>query len=147
MEDTIYRDVKISELEPGMRVAKIIENQFGAILISPGMILDTNMINKLRKMGFDKLTIFDDPEEELEKNRYSFTEKYKENVRNIKNIFEVLSRGKKLEFQRVKGLVDKTFGIDTNCDVINMLSSIRNADEYTYTHSINVGLLAMMFGR
>jgi len=143
----VFKDVKISELEPGMRVAKTIENQFGAILISPGMILDSNMINKLKKMGFDKITVFDDPEEQLEKNRYSFTEKYKENVRDIKKIFVSLSRGKKLDFQQVKGIVDKTSEIDTNRDVINMLSNIRNVDEYTYTHSINVGLLAMMFGR
>lgn len=144
---TVFKEIKVTELKSGMRIAKTVENQFGAILISPGMILDFNVIRKLKDIGIEKVTIYDDPEEELEKNRYSFNEKYRENVRDIKKIFDSLNSGNKLDFQQVKGIVDKTSEIDTNRDVISMLSNIRNVDEYTYTHSINVGLLAMMFGR
>ena len=43
--------VEIDKLRPGMRVAKMVENQLGAVLLTPGMILDENIIMKLQRMG------------------------------------------------------------------------------------------------
>ncbi|HLV09365.1 MAG TPA: HD-GYP domain-containing protein [Halanaerobiales bacterium] len=141
-----FKKVGTDRLEPGMRVARSIENRFGAVLITPKMILDSNLIKKLRTMGFEEVTVFDETDEQVEKNRYDYIEQYQNNVVEVKNLFASINRRNKLDFQHIREIVDKTFQIDTNRDVINMLSSIRNNDEYTYTHSINVGLLAMLLG-
>lgn len=142
-----YREVSIKKIKPGMRVARMVENKFGAMLVSPGMILDDNLIKKLKRTGIEKLAIYNDPDEQLEKNRYSFSEEYRENIKDVKNIFNSIHDGNKLDFAQIKEVADKTREIDTNRDIVTMLSTIRDADEYTYTHSVNVGLLAMLFGR
>lgn len=142
-----YREIKIENLEEGMRVARMVENKFGAMLVSPGMILDDNLIIKLKRTGIKKLAIYDDSEEQLEKNRSRFPEEYRENVKEVKSIFKSVHDGNKLDFARIQEVAKKTRQIDTNRDIVTMLSTIRDIDEYTYIHSVNVGLLAMMFGR
>lgn len=144
---TGHRRVSVTELEPGMRVAKIIENEFGASLVTPGMILDDNLIEKLSNLGVRFVTIYAESKEKIEKNKENFFTKYKENVNNMKKLFKSVSYGNRVEFNKIKAVVDDIAKIDTNRDIVGLLSQVKDTDEYTYTHSINVGLLAMMFGR
>ncbi|MFP4015918.1 MAG: HD-GYP domain-containing protein [Halanaerobiales bacterium] len=141
------KKVAIEELKPGMRTAKMIENQFGAILVTPGMILDDNLIDKLKRTGIYNIEIIDETEEEFDKNQNKFTEQYKDSVENIKSMFSEVQENDKLNFSNIKKIANNSLHMDTNRDIVTMLSLIRDVDEYTYTHSVNVGLLAMMFGR
>ena len=52
--------VEIDKLRPGMRVAKMVENQLGAVLLTPGMILDENIIMKLQRMGIPEVVIYNE---------------------------------------------------------------------------------------
>ena len=52
-----------------------------------------------------------------------------------------------MDYSQITKIANSTIKMDTNRDIVSMLSVIRDVDEYTYTHSVNVGLLAMMFGR
>ncbi|QTL99510.1 HD domain-containing protein [Iocasia frigidifontis] len=137
----------VYELKAGMRVAKFIENDFGAVLVSPGMILDENIIAKLQVMGIKQVAVIDESEEQVEENINSFAVKYQENINELKETFDSIKHGNKLEFEQLREIVNISSQIDTNRDIINMLSQVRSVDEYTYTHSVNVGLLAMIFGR
>ncbi|MFW6287733.1 MAG: HD-GYP domain-containing protein, partial [bacterium] len=141
------REVRVEDLEPGMRVAKGIENTYGALLVSAGMILDENLINKLKRAGIYWLDIYDESKEQIHRNMSSFEEEYQNNVNNLKNIFSSVKKKQKLDYNEIKSLADNAINMDTNRDIVTMLSLIRDADEYTYSHSVNVGLLAMMFGR
>ncbi|ACL70947.1 HD-GYP domain-containing protein [Halothermothrix orenii] len=139
--------LKIGRVKPGMRVARTIENKFGACLVKPGMILDDNLINKLSKMGITEVTVYKESDEMIERNIKEFEEKYQENVGNIKGIFKDVNRGNSLEFDNIRKIADEVASVDTNRDIVGLLTRVRDVDEYTYTHSVNVGLLAMMFGR
>ncbi|MFP4661092.1 MAG: HD-GYP domain-containing protein [Halanaerobiales bacterium] len=141
------KKVAIEELKPGMRTAKMIENQFGAILVTSGMILDNNLIDKLKRTGLFQVEIIDEAEEELERNQNKFTEQYTDSVENIKTMFSEVQDKDKLNFSNIKNIAENSLEMDTNRDIVTMLSLIRDVDEYTYTHSVNVGLLAMLFGR
>ncbi len=141
------KTVNIEELKPGMRNAKMIENQFGAILITPGMIIDDNLIKKLKRAGLLSVEIIDETEEEFISNQQNFTERYKDSVNNVKDMFLNIREDDALNFSYIKRVTDNALKMDTNRDIVTVLSIIRGVDEYTYTHSVNVGLLAMMFGR
>lgn len=141
------KTISINELKPGMRVSKAIENEYGAVLVSPGMIINKELILKLKRLKINKIDIIDESMEQLEKNIHDFPEKYRKNVKSTKKVFQSINKGNELEFSQIKKIVDETTNIDTNRDIVGMLSKIRSVDEYTYTHSINVGLMAMMFGR
>lgn len=141
------KKIDIEYLKPGMRIAKMIENQFGAVLVTPGMIVDDNLINKLKRTGIERVEIIDESEEEFMKNRIQFTEQYKDSVNIMKDMFDAVKDNDALNFSYLKKVTDNALQMNTNRDIVSMLSIIRDADEYTYNHSVNVGLLAMMFGR
>ncbi|NLM98363.1 MAG: HD-GYP domain-containing protein [Halanaerobiaceae bacterium] len=140
------RKVFVDELEPGMRVAREIENQFGAILVNDGMILDENLIEKLKRLGISTVEIFNESDKDLDENRYKFKEQYQESIGNVKEIIHD-ARNDYINFSNLKRIADNSLKMDTNRDIITMLSIVRGADEYTYSHSVNVGILAMIFGR
>src|SRR5690554_4922123 len=87
-----FRKIDPGNLVPGMRVAREVENQFGAILLSPGMILDNNLIKKLQRLGVAEIEIINESEEELAKNKDKFTEQYWNSIGNVK---EMLFNAKK----------------------------------------------------
>ncbi len=141
------KNVNIEGLKPGMRNAKMIENQFGAILITPGMIIDDNLIKKLKRAGLLSVEIIDETEEDFISNQNTFTEQYKDSVENMKNMFTDIREKGTMNFSHIKRVTDNALNMNTNRDIVTVLSIIRDVDEYTYTHSVNVGLLSMMFGR
>ena len=62
-----FREINIEDLESGMRVARSVENNFGALLVTPGMILDEGLIKKLKRADLIKITIYDETEEQVKK--------------------------------------------------------------------------------
>ncbi|MEJ6952607.1 HD domain-containing phosphohydrolase [Natronospora cellulosivora (SeqCode)] len=142
-----FRKIDTEELQAGMKVARGVENSYGALLVSAGMILDDNLIKKLKRTGVDQIVIYDESEEQINKNFSSFSEQYQSNINNLKILFNSVEKKREMDYFHVKDIADKAVTMDTNRDIVTMLSVIRDVDEYTYTHSINVGLLAMMFGR
>lgn len=145
MADSIK--IKTYKLKAGMRIARIVENQFGAILLTPGMILDDNTINKLQRMGITDVYIFNETDKEVEENQLKFTHQYIDSIDNFKEVMSDAKRQNNINFSSLKKIADNSLHMDTNRDIVSMLSIVRSVDEYTFSHSINVGILAMMFGR
>ena len=144
------REISIDRLREGMRIARGVENAYGGMLIPNGTLLDHNTINQLRKLGLKSVYIIDETEEVQNDNIRNFSSSYQKIVDDIKEIIDAMSFPGKFEYShynRVKEIVGSILQIDTGFDIINMLAQLRNVDEYTYTHSINVGIMAMLLGR
>ena len=96
MADSIK--IKTYKLKAGMRIARIVENQFGAILLTPGMILDDNTINKLQRMGITDVYIFNETDKEVEENRLKFTHQYIDSIDNFKEVMSDAKRQNNINF-------------------------------------------------
>lgn len=145
-----YFRINTFDLEPGMRVAEEVETDHGAILVSPGTILNQKLINKLSKLGVQKVAIYSPEEEEVgeEELEQKLEEvKYERSKEKIMGVFENINRGKELQQEEVKEVVEDVMEINSNVNVMKLLTQVRDRDDYTYNHSVNVGLMAMMFGR
>ena len=71
------------------------------------------------------------------------------NVTNaVKNVFNDARMGKAIEINEVKAqvntMVDSVF---RNRDALLCLANLKDYDNYTFLHSVNVGILAVSFGR
>ncbi len=136
-----------SELVPGMRIAETILNDYGAIVVSEGTVLDENLISKLKNIGVYRLQIFDREIIKVE-TRDVFLKKYNENVKMVKEIIWDISIGNRFNSAKVNEVVDSLLEkAEERSDIISCLNQIRGADEYTYSHSVNVSLIAMLIGR
>lgn len=139
--------VSPQELVPGMKIGETIVNDYGSVIISEGTILDDHLVNKLSKLGLFRLRIIVDDDIVVEKPEV-FIQSYNNNVREYKDIISDIGNGVELNTKKVNNLVDSVLQrADEKRDIVSCLNQIKNVDEYTYTHSVNVSLISMLIGK
>lgn len=141
--------VSIFECKPGMRIAEDIFNEYGAIIIADGTVLDDYLIERIIDLGIHRVRIYDTEGNVIEvSNSELFRAQYNENVDSVKNILHDISNGKKIDTERMNHATRSILSrINENRDIVNCISEMRAAGEYLYTHSINVSLLSMLMGK
>lgn len=73
---------------------------------------------------------------------------YLRSIGVLKTVFHDLHQGNRLSARRVKRVVQEMIeSLDRNPGYLMNLSSLKNYDEYTFNHSVNVSVLAIALGR
>jgi len=141
--------VHISDCVPGMRIAEDLFNEKGAVIIAKNMILDSRMIDSIKKLGLDRIRVYDDSDETIVVSGTElFKAQYNENIDTVKNVIHDISQGKKIDGEVIMNTTDSMLSrINENWDIVSCINQMRSVDEYLYTHSINVALLAMLIGK
>ena len=138
------RKIKISELKPGMVLAEDVDSSHGAFWFTRGTKVDEKIIAKIRNSDYNYVKIFEEIEKEEEIN---YSRIYFKNVNRISNFFDIVSNEQDFSYNLVENLVEETMDFKSPREIVNLLNKIEKTDEYTHTHSINVGILSLMFGR
>lgn len=137
----------VSDLVPGMKIAETVLNDYGAIVMSEGTIVDYNTINKLKNIGLYRVQIFEEEFEDIE-SEHLFIKKHAENVKKAKELINDISNGKGVEASQMDNVVDSVLDrLEERRDIVSCLNQIRTVDEYLYSHSINVSLISMLIGK
>lgn len=141
--------VSIENCMPGMKMAETIHNEYGAVIIAEHTILDEHLINKLSNLGFDRVKVYDEFDNIKEPDSSElFKAQYAENVDTVKEILHDISDGKSVDINKVNYVSESiVMRINENRDIVSCISRMKTADEYTYTHSVNVSLLSMLIGK
>ena len=142
-------NIKIEELKAGMKLANDIEYDYGGILLPAGTILDNKKINRLKRLSSDYVYVYNEDEEKLEENlsRTKNAEiKYQEEIDEMKGLFKRARNLEQIEYEDVKDITKELISIGDEDEMINLLTQVREVDQYTYCHLLNVGVLAYMFG-
>lgn len=139
----------IEECVPGMRIADKIYNKYWAVVVNENSILDEDLIDKLRQMGVEGVRIYKDTESQIEINsNHIFQKEYTHNIKVVKDVLHDISTGKNLDFNKVKQVTETICDEKVeNRNIIDTLSQIRDVDEYTYSHSVNVSLISMLIAK
>lgn len=144
MQNVVTLDIK--SCKPGMRVSEEIINNFGAILVHKETILDDYIVNKLIRLGIDKIKVYENYEPTPHNDKDNSIV-YEEKVNDFKTVIKDLGIGKKLDTLKVQKIVsDLSENFTSINDIITNLKSNRSIDEYTYSHSLNVSLLCSLIG-
>ena len=154
--------LSITQLIPGMIVAEDVYNLDHELLIPKGTVLTDKLITKLDLYGI--LTIFAEdvlPASDLSETESSYYERiksspefhlFKEDFENEVELFRenmnlVVEKNKALD---VKTLLKNTLSIVSNhsgsISILDMLQNMREYDDSTYTHSLNVALICNVIG-
>ncbi|MCR4437033.1 MAG: HD domain-containing protein [Clostridiales bacterium] len=141
--------VGIYEAVEGMQTAETIFNEYGAVIVSENTILDEYIIKKLKNLHISKIKVYSPEEDIIAANDSElFKVQYNENVEIIKDVLWDISSGKSVDIKKVEAVSESIFArINENRDIVNCLNQMRSIEEYTYTHSVNVSLLAMLIGK
>lgn len=163
----------IESIKPGMVIGKPILNESGKLLLGKGVILNVYYIRRLKNIGISSLFIKDGDDDDIEP-RESISEIVRgATIKDLRALFgpvEELAREIKTQsfsalketisserfqktfrdnpaFKRVisdaSSIVDELIAGETTIG----LNSIKSYDNYTFQHSIDVSIVAIMIGR
>ncbi len=151
--------IRTDQAVPGMIVAVDIFTTSDQLIIKRGVILDERMITKLRFYNIYGLIVFKNygKSQELKEESYvemlrstpefkKFNRTYVDTISNVENMFDGLSKGTEFDINQMLIETDRILKEGRNgAHVLEMLHGIRNYDDMTYVHSLNVALICSIF--
>ncbi|MFW6256663.1 MAG: HD-GYP domain-containing protein [Bacillota bacterium] len=146
---SVVEKIRVEELTPGMELARDVEYKYGSIIIPRGSILDEKNISRLQEMEINVVHVLKQDEDQLQKNMTTIKnieDNYQKSTLQMSEIFKKVRQKQKIEGKEVKEITHEITVLGDDKDMIDVLTRIRDADEYTYHHLLNVGILAYMFG-
>ena len=138
----------IDQLKLGMKIGRDIESKFGGVLISEGTILDNNKIIQLKKLNISSISVHNEEQSQIDENLKrieNINQGYKKNKDEMKSMFKKIRNDNEIEYKRVRDLTYEVTTLGNDDDIMSLLTRVRDADEYTYSHLLNVGMLAYLF--
>ncbi len=141
--------VSVFDCKPGMKIAEDIYNEYGAVIITDGTVLDEYIIDRIRYLGFTRIKAYDSVGDMIEVSGSElFRAQYNENLNSVKGVLHDISNGKQIDTQRVNTATSSILArINENRDIVSCITEMRASGEYLYTHSVNVSLLSMLIGK
>lgn len=141
------RRININDVAPDMEVARTIYNSEGRILLQTGVKLNESFIARLRELGISSLYIKNELYDDVEVRDVVAEETRVQTIKVVKENFRSLEKQKKLNIRLVQGAIDNLIDeLLASPQVLVNLSDIRTFDDYTFGHSVNVCILAIMAG-
>lgn len=157
--------INTSELLPGMITAEDIYNYNNQLILPKGLILNDKTITKLAFYSIMQVRVEDEPipipdDKQTYEVSYSerirksseyliFRQEFEDDVALFRNaVNDVIKNGAPLDIDR---LMNHTLNIldigATTPNIFDMLHNMREYDDVTYVHSMNVALICNVFAR
>ncbi len=165
MEGKRVVPISVASLAPGMIAAKDVYSKNDQLLIGANSEIDATAIAKVTFFDIMSVDILVDENENLEESGKEeevkvfqseaekesfkkFSAQYQESIVNIKDsINQLLTVGEEInENELVQNVEEIVTSTGNNYHVFNMLSNIRDFDDETYNHSVNVSMICTVFG-
>lgn len=142
------KKIQVRDLVTGMIIDQEIRSDFGGVLIPPGTELNRRLIRQLKNMNIKEIKIKTAKEikEKINKKKIA-REKYQHNLEDFSETYKKAYYMKKVDFNSVRSLSEEAMEISDFLDLEDTLKMTRDIDNYTYSHSLHVGILANKFGK
>lgn len=149
---TSVRRISANSLKPGMVLANAVISDSGSLLVSERTRLTQPVIDHILMSGILVADIYIVIESEIEnsfaKEQKKLLAKHAKMTHAVKDTFERMRLTHSLpveEFIDIANDISTTM-IDTP-GLLHTLQMVKVVDDYTYTHSVNVGVLAGLIGK
>jgi putative nucleotidyltransferase with HDIG domain len=144
----------LCDVIPGMILGRPLVSEKGKIILSENTVLTAIMIQRLAEWGFNSLHIKEPTVEDADNTlsliaeQRIFSHKHAEIVKLLKDAFERARYFKEVPLAQMNELADQSIDVMLrSTGVISHLKSIRSTDDYTFRHSVNVGIIAGVLGK
>ncbi|MGF7144433.1 putative nucleotidyltransferase with HDIG domain [Anaerotaenia torta] len=150
--------IRTDQAEAGMKAASDVYNPQGQLIIPKGTVLDGRTINRLRYYHIYGLVVYPnevtvEPVSYMEMLRSTpefkkFNRTYVGSIQNVENNFGgLLEGGQEFDPGKLLAETERILSEGRNgAHILEMLHGIRNYDDLTYVHGLNVSLICNVFG-
>lgn len=148
--------VPVAQIQPGLVLGADVCSEAGAVLLSRGTVITEYAVVRLQAWAIEYITVLsrkDSMEPQIKplhhhsKEDIAFFDMYLHSVDTIGTLFEEMKVNKKVplqEFQPVaEHVLEHVLGVQ---GVLSRLRQVKSGDEYTYNHSLNVGIYSVLIG-
>jgi putative nucleotidyltransferase with HDIG domain len=140
--------VNLNENLIGKIIAKDIYNKQDILVITKDTPINTFILKRMQDLGISKVYIYNLYKEKKKGAYQELKKTYNEHIIMIKRVLKDLAIGKKIDIHKVSKFYDSmNLKSYSSHDIIACINELRGTDEYTYTHSINVSLYALLTAR
>jgi len=142
------RKIPVSLLHPGMVLYRPVYGPDGQLWLNAGVELKSNYINSLWRAGISFVFISDPYLSDVVVSEVVSEETRREAVKTVKETLQIAKLPKRnslLLDRRFSSIVEKLVSeVLANKDVVINLADIRDVDDYTFFHSVNVCVLSLL---
>ncbi len=139
--------LNMSSIKAGMRLAKSIHSTDGKLLIDAGVPLKDSYIDKLNNLGIEDVFIDFNQATDGELYDVFFYDTKREMIKLVEDSLNNTNICSKFDINQLKKLINRLIeNLSENQGTMVYLTDIRNIDAYTFGHSINVCVFALMMG-
>lgn len=144
------RYIPIEKIKEGMVVGKEVHGKNGQVLIKEGTPLRNVYVQKLKQLGYAGIYIEDKLSKGIEIKEMVESSIKKEALETVKKVCQSSATGKEFSpkhYEEIASAVSDVLEqiVSKPKLLINMID-LKTFDDYTYSHSVNVGVLAMAIG-
>ncbi|MDP4125869.1 MAG: HD-GYP domain-containing protein [Bacillota bacterium] len=143
------RLVNTHYVEEGSILARPVINPAGKILLQAGVIMTASYIKRLRTLGYDVLFIQDDRLEDVEAHMSISGQTREVAYKTLQNISKYIECDSEntLPVASVRRSIQEMINdLLFSSDILGNLIEIQGYDDYTYHHSINTTVIALVLG-
>jgi putative nucleotidyltransferase with HDIG domain len=145
----------LADVKPGMLLGADVVSARGKVMLAVNTILTESMIDRLACWGYNDLMIVDDDEKanlgvrsRRQAEKENFTVNYHKTVGLIRQAFESVIYLQEAPLTEMSGLADNSLlNLTSTPGVLIYLTALRNADNYTFQHSVNVAIICGTIGK
>jgi HD-GYP domain len=143
------RLVNTRYVEEGSVLARPVMNPSGKILLQTGVLMTASYINRLKTLGYDVLFIQDDRLEDVEAHTSISGQTREVAYKTIQDICRYIERdsGSSLPIASVRKSIEEMINdLLSSVDILGNLVEIQGYDDYTFHHSVNTTIIALVLG-
>ncbi|KGK88695.1 hypothetical protein DP73_12400 [Desulfosporosinus sp. HMP52] len=150
--------ILVSQCNQGTVLAEDVKSCQGTTLVFKDSVLNQYILDVLIAYGIMYVWIY--TLDDLDQRNGKITENgnltdqiepikqsHAEAVLVVKQVLKELAVGKKINYTKITQISKSVYGNINNLNVIRCLNSIKDKDEYTYTHCVNVAFYAMLIAK
>ena len=125
----------------------------GNMIVPSDTFITEYIIKKLLEFRVEKVYIYKTQtirgDEYMNHGKVNISQrKYIENVNTAKIMIQDLASGKDLDFSKAEDISEHIYSKINDCSsIMDCVNSVRIADEYTYSHLVNVSVYSMLLGK
>lgn len=136
----------LSQLEPGMKLAKDVRLSDGRLLLLAGFAVKPLYLRKMEAFSIDYIYVEEGPYTPIEE--FEEEKVYNHATSTIKSIFAMARKDEKSDMSTVRTAVgDILTRVMENETVMLQLTGIRDIDNYTFLHSVDVCIYSIILGK
>lgn len=154
-------NMSATKLQPDMTLYEDVYNDLGALILPKGTVLDKSqiriiLINRVEKT---KVVVKEQAETGAEalpnitsvydiNKLNTFKRKYSQKVDEITQVIKQMGRGASINMSYVKSISKQVMEeFKSLSDIVNYMHLVKPLNDYTYAHSLNVSLIAMVIAK